>query len=275
MKKALHIYVYGHLHISLCSLLLYIGGYRLVKLVPSLLSCIFIFSSTLLIYTLHRHLAAGSFNKISPIKRYTFMSEHLNQSQIIIAVCALVSFSLFFSLHDTTQFAMIFCGLLSLGYVLPLIAGNRLRDIGVFKIIAISVVWGLLSCLGYLESGGLDTSAILVLLEHVVFIFALTIPFDIRDRDLDDKAQVSNLANQIGITMSKVLMMFLLALAVILVIISFNRGLYNAQLLYAFILFYLIVMTSCYMSKDKKEIYYLLYLDGLILVKGGLLIIAS
>lgn len=170
---------------------------------------------------------------------------------------------------------MIICGLLSLGYVLPLIAKSRIRDIGILKIFAISIVWGVLPFLGYLEVEGLSIRSIILLIEHFAFVFALTIPFDIRDSDLDDGAQVSNLANQIGLSVSKMWMVLLVLLALALAIVSFVLGTYSLVLMLAHVLFYAVVLYSCYQADEREELYFMLYLDGLILVKGIILVIGS
>ncbi len=275
MRKALHIYVYGHLHISLCAVLLFVGGYHLVGQQPDLSSCLFVFTSTLLVYTLHRHLAANKFYSITSIKRYTFVNNHSRLSWMAIAICTIISIFTFFLLQRSSQYAMIICGLLSLGYVLPLIAKSRIRDIGILKIFAISIVWGVLPFLGYLEVEGLSIRSIILLIEHFAFVFALTIPFDIRDSDLDDGAQVSNLANQIGLSVSKMWMVLLVLLALALAIVSFVLGTYSLVLMLAHVLFYAVVLYSCYQADEREELYFMLYLDGLILVKGIILVIGS
>lgn len=275
MRRGLHIYVYGHLHISLCATVLFMCGYQLAGLETSLASYLFIFTSTLLIYTLHRHLAAQKFEQISSLKRYTFVNKHTRLTWILLVTCLVISGYTFFLLQPTNQFAMIICGILSVGYVLPLIANSRLRDIGVLKIFLISIVWGVLPGLGFLERDGLTTQSLMIMLEHVAFIFALTIPFDIRDRDLDRGAQVSNLANQLGLTTSMAWMVFILLLSVILASINFMIGTYNLEIVGTQVLFYALVLYACYKAQDRDELYYLLYLDGLILLKGAILITGS
>jgi len=275
MKKMLHIYVYGHLHISFCAVLIFIGGYSLVGLQTDLTSCVFIFTSTLLIYTLHRHLAARKFDSITSIERYTFVNNHSRLSYVALALCATLSTYTFFLLPGSSQYAMAMCGLISLGYVLPLIAKSRLRDIGVFKIFAISIVWGVLPSLGYIESEGLSVRSAIILMEHFVFVFALTIPFDIRDSDLDEGAQVSNLANQIGLASSKSLIGILLVLSLSLAFTNFMLDSYSLELMLMHIIFYSVVFYLCNKSVDKNELYYAFFLDGQILLKGLLLVFVS
>ena len=174
----------------------------------------------------------------------------------------------YFMLERPIQYALIISGIISLGYIMPLIFRKRLRDIGFSKIILISMVWATLPILTILD--GSDIKLIILLFaEHFFFIFALTLPFDVRDQELDNKAQVSNLANTIGLHKLKVLLILCITLAAVANVLLYLLGYYNILILTLTLLMILAQLISTIkLSSSKGELYYLFYLDSFILIKG-------
>ncbi len=267
MKSILRSYVYGHWHISCCALALFIGGSALSENSLNLDASIHIFFATLLIYTLHRLLGSERV-KMAPTERYNYAGRHKAFAKCVIALSLIIVLVTFFRLTAKIQVALIISGILSIGYVLPLFLKRRLRDIGVIKIILISLVWSMIVILGILETH--DWSAISVIfMEHFFFIFALTIPFDVRDQALDNKAQVSNLANNIGLPNTRKLLIASLLLCVLMSTVSFQREVYSLPIYVSVVILNLVTYISTHnFKKDYSSLYYLLYLDGFILIKG-------
>lgn len=206
--------------------------------------------------------------------RYQFMLQHSLVTQLLVLMYALISGILFFFIPGSVQFALLVSGLISLGYILPLVFKKRLRDLGNAKIILISIVWALLPILSNLKFSHLTGNSLLFI-EHFLFIFALTIPFDVRDQDLDKKAKVSNLANKLGISKLEKLMLGCLLLASTIAFFLYLSEIYKQQVFIAMILFYLLLYLSIQnLTNRKPEWYYLFYLDGLIAVKGLLYFIS-
>ena len=109
------------------------------------------------------------------------------------------------------------------------------------------------------------------MLEHSFFIFALTIPFDIKDQQMDEDADISNLANTLGSHKSYQL---ILALSISAILVSI--GLYYLQVytnlgLICTLMFYVVLYRLCSIKSPRSELYYLFGLDGLILIKGLIL----
>lgn len=267
MKSILRSYVYGHWHISCCALALFIGGSALSERSINLEASIHIFFATLLIYNLHRLLGSERV-KMAPTERYNYAGRHKAFAKCVIGFSLIVVLMTFFRLTTVMQVAIIISGILSIGYVLPLFLKRRLRDIGVVKIILISLVWSMIAILGILESH--DWTVILVVfLEHFFFIFALTIPFDIRDQTLDNKAQVSNLANKIGLSNTRIILFATLLLSVFMSTIAFYWGVYSMAIYMSIVtLNIMIYLSTQNFKKEYSSLYYLLYLDGFILIKG-------
>lgn len=110
-------------------------------------------------------------------------------------------------------------GLLALGYVIPLgKSGKRLRDLHFLKIFLIAAVWAWLTVwLPAAEAGkGFDRTVLLMGLERAAFIFAITLPFDVRDLAIDRHTQVKTLPAAMGVPLTVGLSFFLLFLMMVL-----------------------------------------------------------
>lgn len=260
-------YTYGHWHISLCALLLYLAGSTFSEIGFHPATGLHVFCATQFIYTLHR--LVSSDKMIGQQEgRYSFIKAQSIYSYSILIFSGTLSLISFFFLPTTTQYLLIASGFISLGYILPLIFHKRLRDIGISKIILISLVWGTVSILSFHINDSLSIT-IPFFLEQFFFIFALTIPFDVRDQELDQKAKVSNLVNTIGLQRIKILMAFLICAAMACSFFLMYKGTYSIALFVALLVFYIFqYLITKSLSKKHNEMHYLFYLDGLILVKS-------
>lgn len=102
-----------------------------------------------------------------------------------------------------TQLALVLPALLSLGYVIPFLGKRklRLRDVNFIKIFLIAVVWAYVTVLlPLLELNiALDDFAIGMLVERALFIFVITLPFDLRDWEIDQRNGVQTIPAVIGV----------------------------------------------------------------------------
>ena len=267
MRKLLNYYVYSHWHISICALSLYCGSALYLNGVIDTLLAAHVSAATMFIYTCHR-LFSSSKMSFDGQTRYSFASEHNRVLLAMIIISLPIAGFTFLYLERLVQLALIISGIISLGYIMPLVFRKRLRDIGVSKIILISLVWATLPIVNILDSPDIKLIA-LVFIEHFFFIFALTLPFDVRDQELDDKAQVSNLANTLGLKRLKTLLVLCLTLAALSAFLLYYFDFYNLGLL---ILVSIMLVAQLMSTRDlntkKSELYYLFYLDSFILIKG-------
>ena len=267
MNSLARLYIYAQWHIALCAALLYAGG-CIVTGQPILQASLFlVLTSTQTIYNLHRLLSARRMQSDTR-DRYVFMIENEQHAQISFVVTALISAILFLFVPLQTQIALVIAGLISLGYILPLVFNKRLRDIGIGKIFLISLVWALIPILSNLSIDQITPNTFLFL-EHFFFIFALTIPFDIRDQDLDRKAKVSNLANELGLIKLSRIMVACIILASICALLLFMLSVYSTLVLVLHIVFYFFLfLVTKDLSRNHTEFYFIFFLDGLIALKG-------
>jgi len=266
-------YVYGHWHIALCASVLYLGStlYFNYKIEHTLL--LHVFFATMFIYTAHRLLGSTKMTS-STENRYTHALHHRSHAYYLICFSLPVAAITFFFLTRPIQIALIISGIISLGYIMPLLFKKRLRDIGVSKIILISMVWAVIPILSILEEGAL-TLILLLFAEHFFFIFALTLPFDVRDQELDSRSKVSNLANTLGLKNLRILLILCIILSSVCVLLLLSQSHYNLFLGMSFLVLLAVqLLATIRLSPTRGEMYYLFNLDGFILLKGLIYAIA-
>ena len=190
----------------------------------------FVFSSTLFLYAIHRIVGIGRLSAFFEVDRYrviaTFKS-HIFFYGLLAAVGALFCF---YHLDRTLQWAMFIPGAFSLAYVVPFLGRQRrLRDINHIKIYLIAVVWAfvtvVLPSLALQQAFSLSIS--LMALERALFIFVITLPFDIRDLKVDAHSTVKTIPSILGVKKTLQLGYGLLVLFGGLVIINGALGFYR------------------------------------------------
>jgi 4-hydroxybenzoate polyprenyltransferase len=109
-----------------------------------------------------------------------------------------------------------------------------------------------------LLSGGL------LFTERALFIFAITIPFDIRDIQIDETSKLKTLPQVIGIRKSQFLALLLLSISALLTIVLISTDVYDVELLTPYLL--CTGITGLLISRasvDKDDYYYSGLLDGM------------
>ena len=168
--------------------------------------------------------------------------------------------------------------LLAIAYVLPLFGGKRLRDFDFVKIFFVALVWAwACSLIPLIELGyKIDGEMLLRFASSFFFIFAITVPFDIRDLDIDDHSRVKTLPSLLGVERSRQLSYLLLAFAIGIDILSFGQGYISlVQLLaHGLTYFYCIVLIRV-LKPGLHDYYYTGLLDGSIILLAILIFIPS
>jgi len=161
--------------------------------------------------------------------------------------------------------------ILSLGYVLPFVKGNkRLRDFDYIKIFLVAIVWGVITVLMPIleRTTDLTLSHFLILSERMFFIFAITLPFDIRDLKIDAHIAVKTIPSMIGIKKTKKLALF--SLVLVMVFAGMNVYLGTYQLVH-----FVAIMISCfstllfvnYSDKTDADYFFTGLMDGTMILQ--------
>lgn len=171
--------------------------------------------------------------------------------------------------------------ILSLGYVLPILGkGQRLRDIGLLKIFLIAFVWAIITVVlpfSQIQNdfkNGLFLS--LLCIERMCFIFALCIPFDIRDMDWDSQTNVKTIPLSIGSEKAKIVGYIALIISLSMSYLLINTANYSKiQFLGLAIVYLLTTLMLSKTHKNRSDYFFYGGVDGLILGQSLMIILIS
>tara|TARA_B100000780_G_scaffold200235_1_gene141799 strand:- start:153 stop:1034 length:882 start_codon:yes stop_codon:yes gene_type:complete len=103
-------------------------------------------------------------------------------------ISAIAAFIFFLRVDESIYYPLLFMGLISIAYSLPVYKKQgiwlRLRDMPFIKIFIIAFVWSIVTSLFPMQVSDVPINW-LVVIERFLFVFAITIPFDIRDLRFD------------------------------------------------------------------------------------------
>lgn len=234
-KNGISFFVYSNLFLAFCatayaaktSLLLYGNN-------GSLHVNVIVFFATLFLYCLHRINKKKSISDEEGFEeRNGWVNTHKSVFYIFIGISLLIGLIELRYMPMRTWLVFIPVGLLGMGYTFPLIptknGWKRLRDLYWLKTlwIAFAFCW-LTTFLPVVYRESLAAMAkpqvLFIFVRSLLFLFAMCIPFDIRDMQFDRMKGVSTLPVRLGAKKSVVVGSLLLMLFLFLVII---------QLLYA------------------------------------------
>jgi 4-hydroxybenzoate polyprenyltransferase len=281
IKPIIDLIFYSNLWIACCALamvlqtnILFTGVLQITPL------AYLVFFSTLFIYALHRIVGISKVHEfIEDFERYQVITEFRNHIVVYAVLAAIGGAISFYFISLSAKVALVIPGIISLAYVLPFLKGKkRLRDFDHIKIYLIAVVWAFVSVLlPAIEMERLGSLNIwLVALEKGIFIFAITLPFDVRDLKVDAHANVRTIPAIIGKKKSKLLSLILLFFCFLLVIINYQLTFYESGILVALSLSYLLTGVLLWFSDRVQHDYFFTGLiDGTMLLQWGMVLVIS
>ncbi len=238
----------------------------------------FIFCATLFLYALHRLAGLKKLLPFTSEGRFRVIFRFRSHIVLYALVAAAGALWFFVQLPTSLQWGMLVPAGISLGYVLPILGNKRrLRDIHFLKIFLIAAVWSWVTVLlPAMELHALgDKGCWVMALERFLFIFAITLPFDIRDLQIDAFQRVKTLPAHLGIAASKRLAGVALAAMVACVLANFFLETYEWSELLALslsaLLTFLLILPSDRISHDY---YFTGVLDGTMLLQFALVALA-
>ena len=237
--------------------------------------CWFTFTSTLFLYAIHRIVGLKKVAEFTDQGRYRIISKFKNHILIYAVIAGGASLYFFFQLDFTIQLVLITPALISLAYVLPVLyQGKRLRDVGGIKIFLIAVVWAVITVwLPYLElREAFSNSILLMIAERSLFVFAITIPFDIRDLSVDQHSKVTTIPATVGIKRSIQLAIVCLLLSGVLATFSCPSFVYLIGIYASLILTGIAIIFS---DRIQHDYYFTGLMDGTMIIQFLFVLISS
>ena len=278
-KSALEIFIYSSINIAVASSLFAAESFYIFNLKPNALYIGFILCATILTYSLHRLIGLQKISLDLPDERFKSVAR-IKPIVVFMAISSFIGLSILtFKIDASWIIRLIPVALICFFYVLPVMhSGKRLRDLPYIKIGLIAFVWSYVAHIPCFDSSSINQQVFLLTLlfiEKLIYIFMITIPFDIRDMQLDQTQNVKTLASSFGSSKSYKLI-WILALVCFCIWITVTVYLnINLTSLIIIILSQLIGVAALYISKDKRsDLYYSGLLDGSISVRSVLVILA-
>lgn len=228
---------------------------------------LFVFFATLFTYNFQRLVRLDVQGELSHRQQWLQANKKWLWLMTIVSAIAAVYFSL--SLSFDSLRLLLPLGVIALMYPLPLIPFKgkllRLREIPGIKIFLIALVWALVTVGILVEEHQLvwTTDVWLLFLHRLFFVFAITIPFDIRDLKYDS-LQLKTIPTVLGEEKARYVAYAALAVYELLVIAQFIFGeTLSWQVLIALLSTSAVTAYLLYKSKsDSSEYHFSFWVEG-------------
>jgi 4-hydroxybenzoate polyprenyltransferase len=233
----------------------------------------FILGGTAVVYNLNmlsglRELRASQ--TTSP--RHHWCMAHEQAMKAHLAVGAILALGSFPFLSHAVWIILLPAVGLSLLYVFPIVNKKKLREFGIWKIFMIATVWAVVTVIlpaVSIPNFQFSWELSAMILERWLFIFALTIPFDIRDIENDRAKGIQTIPLKIGYRQSIVVAIFsLVAFAVLAGFRLQFTGQTSSSVVYACVTLVSMVLISK-ANPNRSDLYFTCFIDGMMLLLAG------
>ena len=280
-KSVLDFLLFSNIFISLCAVAQALVTYQLLNVKPEQNILALLFFATLAQYNFSILLSKPAKPQNSPFRRVKWIFSHhrLMITLTIIAMLSLIPLVLLLSMPS--QILLIFLGVLSVAYALPIFSFHDksfgLRNIPGIKLFLIAIVWSLSTVLlpivementvGFALS---SRETILLVTKRFLLVVAITIPFDIRDLFQDQSSALKTIPVLLGEKKAYLFCQIILSIYLVLLFLFTDRFDQNfiALSLTIFLAGWLIFKSNF----AKDEYYYFFYLDGILILQFLMLI---
>ena len=258
MKSIIRLLVYSNIWVAFCVLGLTESTEVLFGTINSKVSQ-FVFFATIFTYNFQRVVRLKKEQKQA---RKDWLNQYRYAVYLLILVSGFMVLYRFVEFRSSTQLAIVFSGVLSISYPFGL------RRIPFFKIFIISLVWTISTLfLLVLENHiPISQNIILHLMSRFLFVFAITIPFDIRDLKYDAQNLIT-IPLFFGALKSRFIAVFALFICGVIAIFQHLEKTLIFSNLLALILLYF--MSSIFIAKSdesKGEMYFSFWMESLSIV---------
>lgn len=268
----IHLIVFSNFFVSLCVAALTYRTFLYFNFPPSNALLVLVFSATYFIYNFQRLVRMNQKEIDEANIGFRMRWVYKNKQPIIftIVITAIIIIGSLFYIDIKTIIVLAIMGLFSVVYVVRFIPYNKkwlaLRDIPYLKIFVIAFVWtlvtGLLPLVNNIEQ--INLHYILFLVKQFLFVFAITIPFDIRDMKYDIEKGIKTFPLVVGV--KKVIILGVLLLLGFIAIASYEFLVFQnitMSLWMAEIITILLVAVLLLLSKKQQpELFYSFIVEG-------------
>ncbi len=236
-----------------------------------------IFFGTLFLYALHRLVGMKKVDSFTGQTRFAIVEKFKTHIFLYAVVAAAGGLWCLLQLPQSLIWALLPVALVSLIYVLPVLpSGKRGRDISFVKIFMIAISWSWVTVfLPALEVKMTWSIAFyLMFLERLFFIFAIALPFDIRDMAIDRHNRVQTIPSRFGIKSSKIMAAIVLVFMLSMVWLNYCIDAYSWASCIALGISALTTFSLVYFAdKHQHDYYFSGLIDGAMILQCVLVLI--
>ncbi|MDF2438353.1 MAG: hypothetical protein K0Q95_2729 [Bacteroidota bacterium] len=277
-RKLSDFLIYSNLYIALAAVLMTVQSQIQLGIIPSWHPYLFlILFATLFEYNLHKFVAVFFYKHSLDPNKFGWITRNLKLFYLIFVI-SVIGFILAAIFAQFKVLLVLFpLGLITFLYSFPVYKRGikifRLREVPLAKIFIISLVWSVTCVLLPLVQSGREIEyeiLFLLISERFLFIFAITIPFDIRDMKGDSKAGLKTLPLIFGEKRATTLANVSIAAFMLITIIHYTG---STEFMIALIFSGLSTLFFINNTRLKSHrLYYYGILDGTIILQGLLVI---
>lgn len=278
--RLINTFIFSNIFLSVGAVLLTVSAQVQLGLKPHWQPyLLLIFFATLFEYNRNRLIELFFYNEEQNTKKRKWILKNRKKLLFVAFISAALLMFAVFTTKPQVLIVFIFLGILTFLYSMP-VSGNKsylfkLREVPYLKIFLIAFVWSALTVfLPAIQAGEeiLNVQVDLLIAERFFFIFAITIPFDIRDMQVDRDAGLKTIP--LLVNQKKALTLSYLSLLISLVISVFHYEMQNnlfiiEALCISFITTYLFLKLKTFRNLNK---YYYQILDGTLLLQALLVL---
>jgi len=207
--------IFSNVYVAIPLALLTWASYLLFDAIgPNFQIVAFVYFSGLSLYSLHRLIGLDELPKKHASPRHLWAKRNYRFLQIIALVSGVFAFILFLLQSLDLQLAIGIAALVTGLYTVPFIriGGRhwRLRDVPFLKVFIISATVTFVTvAIPYIDVQFIqeEQALVLICIERFLFILAITIPFDLRDKAFDKLSNVKTLPIVLGDNNTKLLIL--------------------------------------------------------------------
>lgn len=266
MNDALDWWVYGSFHIAFCVFSFALFSYRNFGLKPDFYYLAFIANSTFLVYSCHKLLGITRIGKIASLKRFRIVKEHTRHIVVYVLLSLAFEMVFLFTLSLNEFLLLSLAAVVAILYIIPISPNKkRLRDFWYIKIFLIASAFSFVCCFIPLYLADINKkSAILFCIMQAMYVFGLTMPFDIRDIEVDTLDGNVTLATYLG-TRKSILLALMALLSITIYSGLFLNLIEGLPMLITSTSTIFMVSILIYTNK-LNDFYYTFLLDGMLIL---------
>jgi len=247
LKNAFELYINSSIHVSLA-----VVAFALITffehdllLDPDLL--LFIFFASITGYNFVKYAGIAKLHHLS-------LAKNLRIIQVFSCICFIALVYFCFQLKMDILIATGILGFFTLFYAVPVGGGKNLRSLPGIKIFIIALVWAGSTVLLPLINAEklLETELMIDFVQRLFLVIILTLPFEIRDLNFDDK-KLGTIPQKLGSLKTKVFGTFLIV--AIFLVELFQKSFKSAEFLAFFVILLLSGIMLWQSNEDQKKYY--------------------